>query len=1042
MEEKRNEQVSAGEQFWRSLNELEQSPEFEALLQQEFPRQAAPLGNFVSRRQFLRLMGASMALAGLSACGYKPQGPIISRPKTPEDRLTGISHYYATAVLTNGYGFGVLGRVYEGRPVKLEGNPDHPTSLGATDAIVQAQILDLYDPDRSQNVLRFGRIETWRAFEADIQNALAQQAAKGGAGIRILTGRVVSPTLAAQIRKFLQTYPQAKWYQYEPINRDNVYEGARLAFGEWLNPIYRLRNAKVIVALDSDFLYTEPGAVRYAREFADGRRIREGQTEMNRLYVAEPMFTVTGMTADERLPIRSSRIARLLYEIAKLVGAPVQATVEGELTETEQKWAQVAAGDLVEHRGQSLVIVGEAQPPAVHAMAHAINAHLGNLGKTVVFTAPPEEQPVLHQEQIRQLAQDLANNAVEVLIMLGGVNPAYNAPVDLKFGELIPKVPLSVHHGMYVDETAALCVWHLPESHPFEAWGDVRAFDGTVTIQQPLIYPLYPNTRTALEVMALLNGAPAETFKLVQDHWKQAKLAPEAQFDAVWRKGVHDGVLPRTAKPVKQVALKQTPLVVQSPIYDLAPVQAGVKTYEVRFAPDPTVYDGRFANNAWLQELPKPVTRVCWDNLAYMSLKTFEELGLRRKGTWAFFEDASFVQGDAPIVTLSVNGYAMRVAAYPIPGHADDCITLHLGYGRTRAGEKGSGTGFNAYLLRTSDAPWIRTGVEVIPQPERYPIARTEEHHLIDTRQKNGITLDSTDHRPIILTGSLEEFKKDPELKDKPHRKGYERMHPSMYPERWQYERYENPDNYRYAWAMVIDPTVCTGCSACVTACQAENNIPVVGKTEVMRGREMLWLRIDRYFKGKVENPRVYQVPIPCMQCENAPCEVVCPVAATVHDHEGLNVMVYNRCVGTRYCSNNCPYKVRRFNFYRYSYMKSPVLHLLQNPDVTVRGRGVMEKCTYCVQRISKARIAAKRENRPIRDGEVVPACQQACPTQAIVFGNLNDPNARVTQLRKQPHNFSILGELNTRPRTTYLAKIDNPHPELSGVEADHATDH
>jgi MoCo/4Fe-4S cofactor protein with predicted Tat translocation signal len=409
MEEKRNGQVGAGEQFWRSLDELEQSPEFEALLQQEFPRQATPLGNFVSRRQFLRLMGASMALAGLSACGYKPQGPIISRPKTPEDRLTGISHYYATAVLTNGYGFGVLGRVYEGRPVKLEGNPDHPTSLGATDAIVQAQILDLYDPDRSQNVLRFGRIETWRAFEADIQNALAQQAAKGGAGIRILTGRVVSPTLAAQIRKFLQTYPQAKWYQYEPINRDSVYEGARLAFGEWLNPIYRLRNAKVIVALDSDFLYTEPGAVRYAREFADGRRIREGQTEMNRLYVAEPMFTVTGMTADEHLPIRSSKIARLLYEIAKLVGAPVQATVEGELTETEQKWAQVAAGDLVEHRGQSLVIVGEAQPPAVHAMAHAINAHLGNLGKTVVFTAPPEEQPVLHQEQIRQLAQDITN---------------------------------------------------------------------------------------------------------------------------------------------------------------------------------------------------------------------------------------------------------------------------------------------------------------------------------------------------------------------------------------------------------------------------------------------------------------------------------------------------------------------------------------------------------------------------------------------------------------------------------------------------------
>ncbi len=667
MEATRKETQGAGEQFWRSLSELEQSPEFEEILKREFPSQAAPLGDFVSRRQFLKLMGASMALAGLSACGYKPQGPVISRPKTPNDRTVGVSNYYATAVLTNGYAIGVLGRVYEGRPVKLEGNPDHPTSLGATDAITQAQILDLYDPDRSQTVLRFGRPETWRAFEADVQNALGQQAAKGGAGIRILTGRVVSPSLAAQIQKFLQTYPQAKWYQYEPVNRDNVYEGARLAFGEWLNPIYRLRNAKVIVALDSDFLYTEPGAVRYAREFADGRRIRAGQTEMNRLYVAEPMFTVTGMTADEHLPIRSSKIARLLYEIARLLGAPVQATVEGELTETEQKWAQVAAGDLAAHRGESLVIVGEAQPPAVHAIAHAINAHLGNLGKTVVFTAPPEEKPVLHMQDIKQLADDLKNNAVEVLIMLGGVNPAYNAPADLNFKDLIPKVPFSVHHGMYVDETAALCVWHLPESHPFETWGDVRAFDGTVTIQQPLIFPLYPNTRSALEVMAQLNGAPGETFKLVQDYWKQAKLAPDAQFDAVWRKGVHDGVLPRTAKPVTQVALKQTPLIVQAPIYELAPVQASVKTYELRFAPDPTVYDGRFANNAWLQELPKPVTRVCWDNLAYMSLKTFEALGLRRKGTWAFFEDASFVKGDAPIVTLSVNGQAMRVAAYPIP---------------------------------------------------------------------------------------------------------------------------------------------------------------------------------------------------------------------------------------------------------------------------------------------------------------------------------------------------------------------------------------
>ncbi len=1042
--EKRNETQkpqSTGEQFWRSLGELEQTPEFEELLKREFPRQAAPLGDFVSRRQFLKLMGASMALAGLSACGYKPQGPIIAQSRTPEDRLPGISHYYATAVTLGGFAHGVLARVYEGRPIKLEGNPDHPASLGSTSLWTQAEILNLYDPDRSQTVLKFGRPETWQTFSAELGNELAKQSIVKGEGVRILTGRVTSPTLADQIQQFLQANPQAKWYQYEAIHRDNLYEGTRLAFGEWLNPIYRPREAQVIVALDSDFLFNEPGSVRYAREFAERRKIRKDQHSMNRLYVAEPMFTVTGMTADEHLPIASSKIARLLAEIARMVGAPVEVDVQGTLSAEEQKWAQVAAGDLVAHRGEGLVIVGEAQPAEVHAIAHAINAHLGNIGKTVVFTAPPEEKPTLHLNDIRQLAQDIEQNKVQVLIMLG-VNPAYDAPADLKFEELIPKVPFSVHLGMYVDETAALCVWHLPESHPFETWGDARTFDGTVTIQQPLIFPLYTNTRSALELVALMNGkAGVQTFDLVQTYWKNAKVAPQAQFDAIWRKAVHDGVLVRTARPVKQVAMTNSPLIVQVPPM-LEPVQAPAgRTFEIRFAPDPTVYDGRFANNAWLQELPKPVTRTCWDNMAFMSLKTFKELGLWEKGTMAFNEDPAFVRDVAPLVELRFGGRTLVCAAYPIPGHVDDAVTIHLGYGRTRAGEKGSGTGFNAYTLRTTNAMWFGRGAEVVPTRQSYPVARTEEHHLIDTRKPD--TMDSTQHRPILLTALLEEFKKDPELKEKPHRKGYEHKHPSMYPEdRWTYESYENPDNHRYAWGMVIDPTLCTGCSACVVACQAENNIPVVGKQQVMRRREMLWLRIDRYFKGSPENPKVYQVPVPCMHCELAPCELVCPVAATVHDHEGLNVMVYNRCVGTRYCSNNCPYKVRRFNFYRYTYMKSPVLHLLQNPDVTVRGRGVMEKCTYCVQRISKARITAKRENRRIRDGEIITACQQACPSQAIVFGDLNDPNSKVRQLRDQPHNFAMLGELNARPRTTYLAKIDNPHPELTGAEADHAGSH
>ncbi len=1010
--EKRNEQ-----RFWRSLNEREGAPHLREQLQHEFPRESAPYSDLVSRRQFLKLMGASMALAGLSACGYKPQGPVIARAKVPEEALPGESLYYATAVTLGGYAKGVLARVYEGRPIKLEGNELHPASLGSTDTFTQAEILNLYDPDRSQSLLKFGQIQSWQTFTAELMGQLARQQAKKGRGVRLLTGIITSPSLAAQINAFLKTYPEAKWYQWEAINNDNVYEGTRLAFGETLNPIYRLRQAKVIVALDSDFLYMGPAAPRYAREFADGRRVRESQREMNRLYVAEPMPTVTGFTADHRLPIHSSRIGLLAQAIAQAVGAPVQVSAKGELTPEERKWAEAVARDLMAHKGESGVIVGEAQPPAVHAIAHAINGALDNLGKTVVFTAPPEAKPTLCLEDLRALAGEMASGQVEVLIMLG-TNPAYDAPADLNFAELLPKVPFSVHLSRYTDETSALCTWHVPESHPFETWGDARAFDGTTTIQQPLIFPLYPNTRSALELMAVINGQGGkQAFELVQSYWKGAKLVPEAQFDAFWRKSVHDGVIPRTALPVKTARLR-TPLTVELPAAESRPL-------EIRFAPDPTLYDGRFANNTWLQELPKPVSRICWDNVAFMSLKTAQELGIVGK------EKVAFVHDSAPLVQIRVDGRTLVAAAYPIPGHVDNAITLHLGYGRTRAGSNGSGTGFNAYVLRASGAMWFTNGVEVVTTGQRYPIARTEEHHLIEHGE-----LDSAHHRPVLLLGTLEEFKQDPHLKA--HRHGESGELPSMY-KGYKYDRYQNPDNYRYAWAMVIDPTVCTGCSACVIACQAENNISVVGKQEVIRQREMLWIRIDRYFKGPVENPRTYQIPVPCMHCENAPCELVCPVAATVHDSEGLNVMVYNRCVGTRYCSNNCPYKVRRFNYYRYSYLKSPALHLLQNPDVTVRGRGVMEKCTYCIQRINRARIQAKKENRRIRDGEIITACQQACPTQAIVFGDMNDPDSAVSRLRREPHLFSMLEELNTKPRTTYLARLENPNPELEHGRDAHA---
>ena len=970
--------ATPGRDPWRSLDELADTPEFRDYLEREFPPEASEWNDPLGRRRFLQLMAASLALAGLSACTRQPTEKIIPYVRAPEEIIPGQPLYYATATTLGGYAQGVLVESHMGRPTKIEGNELHPASLGSTDLFAQASILTLYDPDRSQVVLEAGRISTWSAFLAALARALQTQRAQRGLGLRLLTETVTSPTLAEQIRAFLALYPEAQWHQYEPANRDNARAGARLAFGSVVEAQYRLDRADVILSLDADFLSCGPASVRYARDFAARRRVGPDRTTMNRLYVVEPVPTNTGAMADHRLPVQSARVEAVARAVAIELG--IEADAPGDFSEAEAGWARAVARDLAAHRGSCVVIAGDTQPPVVHALAHALNQTLDNAGRTVVYTDPVEANPMDQTESLRALAADMDTGRVEMLVMLGG-DPVYNAPADLRFAERLRKVPLRIHLSLYEDETSYLCHWHIPETHYLEAWGDARAFDGTVTIQQPLIAPLYGG-KSALEFVAALAGQPNLTgHDIVRDDWKTRSKASD--FETFWQRSVHDGMVAGTALAARAVSLQRD--------FSAGTPSSPGPGLEINFRTDPTVHDGRFANNGWLQELPKALTRLTWDNACLLSPATAERLGIQN-------ED---------VIELRYQGRTVRGPAWISPGHADDSLTVFLGYGRTRAGRVGTGIGYNAYALRNSGAAWFDRGLEVSKTGTRTKLATTQHHHTMDGR-------------PLVRASTLEEYTHHPHIF---HEMAHEpppglTLYPGF--------RYDG-----YAWGMAIDLNACTGCNACVVACQAENNIPIVGKDQVARGREMHWLRIDRYYHGGLENPEVYHQPVPCMHCENAPCEVVCPVAATVHSDEGLNDMVYNRCVGTRYCSNNCPYKVRRFNFLLYSDLETPSLKLLRNPDVTVRSRGVMEKCTYCVQRINAARITSEKEGRKVRDGEIVTACQAVCPAQAIVFGDINDPKSRVAQLKAEPRNYALLADLNTRPRTTYLARLRNPNPEL-----------
>jgi len=1009
---------------WRSLAELEDRPEFRAFLDAEFPETADPGG--INRRRWLQVMGASLALAGFAGCPG-PKQEVLPFAKRPEGRTPGKPQRYATAMDLAGSAVGLMVTCVDGRPVKVEGNPQHPQSLGASDMLAQAAILELYDPDRSRNPVQNapqGEIvsagghdeDKWARFDEMVGSHFADVREKGGAGFCVLTEANSSPTLARLRGRLLEEMPEAKWFEYEPLTDDNERAGATLAFGKPHRTHLSLDKARVILCLEADLLGTHPASLLYARDFASGREVVDGT--MNRLYAAESCYSITGSAADQRLALRPSQIAafvgRLAQEIERLSGDQASGHGHGGSESHTDKFVRVVASDLAANRGQCVVAVGPRQPAEVHAVVHRLNAALGNVGKTVRYSRELDTDRPGHVEAITTLAKEMQAGNVEMLLVLGG-NPVYNAPADVDFAGGLGKVKTTIHVSLHRNETSAACQWHAPLAHFLESWGDARSFDGTYSVIQPMIAPLHQG-RSHIELLArILGDTLPKPDELVRETFKA--LAGEGYGDHLWRQTVHDGLWAENAWSDGTVPEPKT---VSLPTeLDIAAPQNG--DLELVFCRDASVFDGRFANSGWLQECPDPMTKLTWDNAALISPATAKSLDVENE----------------TLVTIKLGSRDLTIPAYVMPGQADGSIAVSLGYGRTAAGFVGglqaegiASVGVDAYALRTGEAMYVAAGLSVEPTGTKYRLATSQDHHAIDTA---GFEARAARVGTLIREASLEEYKEHPDFaKHAVHHPPLESM--------WDEHKYDG-----HRWGMSIDLSKCIGCSACVVACQAENNVPVVGKEQVLRGREMHWVRIDRYFKGDAdesENLQVAMQPVACHHCELAPCEQVCPVAATVHSGEGLNDMVYNRCIGTRYCANNCPYKVRRFNYFNYHKelddASREITKMAFNPEVTVRARGVMEKCTYCVQRIQAAKIEAKNEGRPIQDGEIKTACQQACPTQAIVFGDLADDGSQVAGQQRDDRAYAMLGELNVKPRTAYLAKICNPHPELEPGHDEH----
>ncbi|MEO0649045.1 MAG: TAT-variant-translocated molybdopterin oxidoreductase [Planctomycetota bacterium] len=1065
--------------YWRSLDELERTEEFRELAAREFPEGADSIDG-VDRRRFLQLMGASTALAGAASCRWE-KTEILPFVERPEGRVPGVPVHYATAYEQGGAAQALLVTSYDGRPIKVEGNDQAAGTEGAATSQAQALILELYDPDRSQSVVHEGRESSWGEFDAWMSDELTRLQGMRGAGLAVLTETTASPTTWRLMAEIARRFPEAELVQYDAVNREQERAGARLAYGRPVRTHYRLEQARVIASFDSDLLESHPDQLRHSRGFAAHRRPENGP--LNRLYAVESRFTTTGSLADHRLPVRSESVGAVLAAletalVAKGKSVPANwgsasTKPAGTLVDDPRvaRFVDALADDLYSHPGESCVAVGPTQPAEVHALAHRINTILGAIGKTVVLTDDPLGERSVGFEALAGLTDKMRAGQVGTLLVLGG-NPAYAAPADLGFAEALGSVGTVVRLGLYEDETSALAQWHLPAAHTFESWGDARGWDGTHYVTQPMIRPLYDG-RSGLELLATLAGVEGDAQSLVRNDLEEG----------AWRQVLHDGFAPDSTLAAITPAGRAIPGL----SFSSGALTKGVPAngeLELVLYPCPKVVDGRFANSGWLQELPEFMTKLTWDNAALIGPATAKVLKVKN--------------GD--LVELSVGGRDLTCAAYVLPGQAAGSIGLALGYGRSRAGHVGGlsdeadvpSVGFNSYTLLAS-AGYALTGLKLEKTGGRYLLATTQDHHQIDS---SGLVEREARIDELVRHQTVEQYEEHPNAMQEP----LLGVHYPPMKSLWKEFEYDGNK-----WGMSIDLSTCTGCNACVVACQSENNIPVVGKEQVANGREMQWLRIDRYFEtgaapeqeyggghhggdhgdghggghasvteepalqtagllsfgsnapegedhgdhgdaGEVprphgpdldeENPRVHRQPVGCIQCEMAPCEQVCPVAATVHSDEGLNAMVYNRCIGTRYCSNNCPVKVRRFNFFNYhrdlKKEENAVKKLAFNPEVTVRARGVMEKCTYCVQRIEKVKIEARNAKRAIKDGEIVTACQQTCAADAIVFGDLSDPEARVTKEHELSRSYDLLAYLNIKPRTAYLARITNPNPALA----------
>ena len=1015
--------------FWRSSADLEQNASMLHISKPEFMPGVDEAPSGASRRQFIQLMGASMALAGLSSC-RRPVEKILPFSDKPEEIIPGVPMYYATAMPFRGTLLSLLVESHEGRPTKIEGNPDHPVAQGASSIFEQASILNLYDPDRSKVILQNRSESDWDTFISVAQGLLRNGT---DSPIAVLSAPTSSPTVQALRGQLAQAFPRLKWITYSPEGDEPGAMGMQMAYGQSLRPWYHFDQASVIVSFDADFLSsTDRNFTHNARSFAKGRKLTSPDDTMSRLYAVESAFSVTGASADNRLRLRSSQIAEFVAGVAVHLEVPGIQGRGGSFV--DHPYAREIANDLRRAGSSGVVVAGDTQPPEVHAMCAAINQVLNAVGNTVSLLDTGEPAKVPQSEEIRGLISDMRNGSMDALIMIG-VNPIYDLPGELDFASALPFVETSIHMGSHVDETAVASTWHIPMSHYLEAWGDGRAYDGTLSVIQPLIAPLF-DSKSEIELLHVLGtGIEMAGYDLVRARWEDVI---SGDFEAGWNRVLHDGFL---ADSQFDTVLPEINFTASG-----AAVSIGDNELEVVFQLDSKVLDGRFSNNAWCQELPDPVTKVVWDNVAIMSRQTAEDLGV----------EVRYKEGKhyADVIALTVNDNTVEIPVWIVPGHADGSIKLTLGYGRELPTERrlrgkhifdldhytdiynkgaiSNGVGVNVASLRTPTTMKVAVGASVTPVGRRELVVTTQDHGYMEGR-------------PLYRMATLDEYKEHPEFAvDAVHTLPggeawdeyptlWEDNHPSKQPAIKDNPYYENQ------WGMVIDLNACTGCSVCMVACQSENNVQVVGKTEVGRGREMHWIRMDRYYvseEGNEDNPMMVSQPLPCMHCENAPCESVCPVAATVHSPDGTNQMIYNRCIGTRYCANNCPYKVRRFNFFNWTKTLPVEVQMTQNPNVTVRSRGVMEKCSFCIQRIRRANIKSNIEKTSIKDGDVLTACQQACPTGAIVFGDINDPASMVSQYRANDRRYEMLAELNTKPRTSYLGRVRNPNPELEGVTA------